>query len=506
MKNRIQFGALAAAVAACFATSAGATTLHGAGASAVNNTLKSLLLDGYCDTTKPIDYYDDGTFTAGKAPGGGVYRIICTPKPTLGTKFASGVDISYDTNGGSWKGFLSTNNALFPDAQNTAYNADPAKTVATTCAAVQSGYVVKVAGANRSFNYHSGCTDQPLTSSDLPALVFGMTDVEAGLFNATTDDQPLVNNSWNGVAQQIYGGASTVPWGTGTDKFAGGGLPAFGVVMGIAASSSLWTAMQADQIAAGWIASSCSTVTAAAVSAGVFENCAPIISKAQYASIASANFGSLNTDASGLFFVKAPADVSLEFARRDQGSGTQSSANAYFLNDGCASTATEASDLAPVLPSTFAQVTAAPFNNFQVTYNGTTGKVITRLTGGVAASGTTTASPYSTYVPPTPTSGFVIGHVSAENDSASRTWGFLRLEGFYPSTTNGAAGLYTYVTEENLHCSATVAGDALSFCTDLSAPAGAVGAAQSYTGVGIVQTAVSNYNNNGLLCAGLRHK
>jgi len=501
MSKKYALSAVAVAVGATFCAAAGATTLSGAGASAINNTLKAVVLGQYC-TPGTVAYYDNDSNGAG---GGSVYRITCTSKTA--TKFATGVDISYDTTGGSWKGFLATNTALMTNAQNTALNANPASTINTgACGTVSSSFVI----AGVTVSYHPNCS-----VSFLPASTptnFGMTDVESALFNGSTFDQPLVNNSWNGTPCQIFSstlqacqpsGTVATPWGNGLDN----ATAAFGVVFGVAASKSLYLAMQKDQIGVGWIPSSCSGTVA---TAGVNEICAPLISRSQYASLVGVTFQGGNTSASFLFQGTPPTtDNSIELARRDQGSGTQSGSNAHFLNVSC-TTSTE-TPYPPALPSDFPQVTVAPFNAFQVTFNATTGDVITRLAGGAAATGSTTTS---NYIPATPTSGYVIGVVSDENDTKLKGGaGFLRLDGFYPSTANAASGMYTYVTEENLHCSsALTAGDNLTFCQDLAGTGTTSVSLKTYTGTGILQTSTANYNldNDGTagssVCQGLMRK
>jgi hypothetical protein len=490
----IRRAAVAAAVGAVFAGaagSAGAASIFGAGASAVKNSVQLIVLKDYC-ATGTINFYDTGTGTiaAGGQPSGGIFRIQCSASSISG--FSSSVDIGYDTNGGSWKGFTSVNSALFSTAtsQNTAFNANPVATVQTTGCTVQSNIAMAVLGQTFTINYNYGCAQKNLVPGT-DVVSFGLTDVEGPLFLGSTDNQPLVNNSWTTNSSTgplpIYSNFAT------GSELANFPQQVFGVVFGVGASPKLYAALVTDQKATGILASSCPSVAPAGVLTAAQQACAPIITRAQYASIIAATGGALNSSLAPLFVSVVPTATTFELARRDQGSGTQASSNAFFLNDGCGSAATELVT-APQIPYGSAG---------NVSYNATTGNVQGKLITPTLDGGT----------------GFGIGVISVENESKySAGAGFLRLDGFYPSVANAKAGLYAYVSEENLHFNPNATGDALVFAADLVATSGSspklsesaynYGLSTSVNGIVPLYSALNTgatYGNGASLCAGWQH-
>jgi hypothetical protein len=492
--QNIRRAAVAAAVGAAFAGvagSAGAVTILGAGASAVKNSVQLIVLKDYC-ASGTINFYDTGTgtITAGGQPGGGIFRIQCSASSISG--FTGSVDIGYDTNGGSWKAFTAVNSALYSTAtsQNTAFNANPVATVQTTGCTLQSNIAMAVLGQTFTINYNYGCAQKNLVPGT-DVVSYGLTDVEASLFLASTDNQPLVNNSW--TTNSSTGPVSIYSnFGAGTE-LAGFPQQVFGVVFGVGASPKLYAALVADQKATGQLASTCPSVAPNGVLSAAAELCAPVISRAQYASIVAASGGTLNTSLAPLFVSVIPATTTFELARRDQGSGTQASSNAFFLNDGCGSAFTET--------VTSPQIPYGSANN--VSYNATTGAVQGKLQTPTLDGG----------------SGFAIGVISVENESKfSGGAGFLRLDGFYPSVANAKTGLYSYVSEENLHANPTLSGDALTFVNDLVATSGSspklsesaynYGLSTSVNGIVPLYSALNTgatYGNGAALCAGWQH-
>lgn len=491
MSKHIRIAAIAAAVGAAFAgtampASASTTTIYGAGASAVKNAVQLLVLKDYC-AAGAISFYDNGTATisAGGQPGGATFVISCSTSSTSGIT-ASTIDIGYDTSGGSWKAFTAVNTALYTAAgsQNAAKNANPVASVSLTGCSGPQSVTMAVLGNSFAINYYYNCPTRALVPGT-DVVSFGLTDVEGSLFLSTTDNQPLVNNSWATTS------VGPVPifssFGLGTEL---SGFPqqVFGVVFGIGASPKLYSALQADQIATGLLPSTC---TAGTVSSPA-STCAPTITRAQYASIVGASGGAMNASVAGLF-TTAPTLSTFELARRDQGSGTQASSNAFFLNDGCATANTEP-PLSPQLPYGSAG---------NVSFNATTGAVQGKIEVPTLDGGT----------------GFAIGVISVENESK---WtggaGFLKLDGFYPSAANAAAGRYSYVSEENLHFHATSSGDELTFANDLTnttVGSAKVGESAYNYGVGLAANGIvgiysnlnpnASYGNGGLLCAGWQH-
>jgi len=373
MRKQIQSAAVAAAVAAAFGGSAqAATPIFGTGASAVQKSIIYIIAKDYCSTASTVTYYDNSTAaptSSTATPGGSIFRIQCTP--VSAAKFTSGLDITYDDAGGSWKALTATTPALWANAQNSSLNANPVSTVTPGSGTTFGTITPTILGSTFTFNYVWGATVTSLGTLNATSVTFGLTDVESGLFEDTAFNQPLQNGSWNTGAVPIYSSITPGP------ELSGFPVKAFGVTFGVAASPALYTALQKDQVASGLLPASCSTSYGTIGSSSNLA-CVPYISKSQYASIVSANFGALNTNAAALFTNITPSDTSLELARRDQGSGTQAASNAFFLNVGCASGLTENSDLAPALPVDIAPApTTGPnttTNNMFVSYNSSTGR------------------------------------------------------------------------------------------------------------------------------------
>jgi hypothetical protein len=363
--------------------------------------------------------------------------------------------------------------------------------------------------------YNWGCSNVPVGSdgnTDTP--VFGVSDVEPKLLANASVNQPLQYLSWNTGAVPLISpftlGAEYTGFGSGVT----GGIKVYGITAGIAASGALYGALQNDQLLAGILPSSCGTGTSGSTAiVSTSASCAPYISKSQYSSIIAVTGGAALQSASLLFQNPgAISDLSYEWARRDQGGGVQAATNAYFVNQACATSATEAPDALNL-----------PLNDTQngggdaliVTYSPSNSDVTQRLQGyATTIDGVTNAYP---------TSNFVIGTVSGTSyssssiagagafGSSSAPWGFLRLEGFLPTSANVKAGLYTFSYTESLHCSSTASGDGAQLCKDLGGlTTGATSLISfSTTGsTGIYPIAAANggvYANGGKSCSGLRH-
>jgi hypothetical protein len=501
--NQYKLSAAAAAVAMAFASQADAQTpIYGAGASAVQKTVKNLVVGKYCQTGTAT-YFDNGTSAPASGPAGTIFRIDCTANAGVG--FTAGVDIGYDTTGGSWKAFTAANPGLLPLAQDVTKNGNPVSTVSNqtaSCGNIVNGYSASFisGGPTYTFTYAYNCPVLALQTTD--TVTFGLTDVEGTLFD-NAENEPLIVNTWlSGAPSGIFTSAGT-PFSRGTE-LTGFPKPVFGVVFGVAASNALFTALQADQLTnnAGQFPSTC---TVGAITAA----CAPSITTSQYRSIVGVTHGALNNSAAPLFIGTAPSDTSLELARRDRGSGTQGSSNAYFLNLACAAGTTagnpgsEGLTVSGALPSSHntSTVAALAFHNV-VTYNATTTNVIQRL-------GLDTASTLGAY----PTSGFVIGVVSDESEGKfTASAEFLKLDGLYPSNTAAAAGRYNYMSEENLHANANASGDGATLLSDLTNTTDTF-SAFNYTGTGIVGTRATGYSgflpgisSASQLCGGSRSK
>jgi hypothetical protein len=522
ISNTLKLSAAAAAVAAVFAAPAQATVIVGAGSSALNAGLYSAVINDDC-TAGTVVFYDNSTSAPTKLANGTVYTVSCTPVAS-GRFTSPTLNVSYDTTGGSWKAFTATTPAFFATAQ--AANAtdplsyvktiDPATT--TGCTQINNFTSTLTTGLAVTVTYQWGCSSAVVdgsaygsgTNSD--TTTFGLTDVEAKLFANSTENQPLVYQSWNSAATPLLSPFTLGTEFTGFGTGATGGIKVFGVVFGIAASGPLYGAMQNDQLLSGVLPAACGSGTSgstAIVSTSAL--CAPIISKSQYSSIMAVTGGGALQSAALLF--KNPSaygDLSYEWARRDKGSGSQASANAYFLNDGCSTSATESPD-----------ATNLPLNDAQngggdaliISYSPSTTDVTNRLQGiSPSLNGETYAFP---------TSDFVIGTVAATTGSkitstgafgtSSAAWGFLSLEGAQPTVANTQAGTYSYAVTEYLHCSPSASGDGAQLCKDLGGlTSGATSlitfSTENQSGVYPIAAANGGvYANAGKTCSGLRH-
>jgi hypothetical protein len=387
--------------------SAVAAPVIGAGASAVRNTAEGVVA-AYCVDAAHLTKYAGG--------GGQVTRLICTSTQAI-TGLGNNFDFTYDSNGGSWRGFTATNTTLDPEAV--------IQTATTTgCTATATATIGTVAGVT----VLSGC---PVLLAPT-ATAIGFTDVESALFFVSGANQPTGPNAG--------GTAVAFPTSLGANSFNGQVL---GVVFGVAASKTLYTLMQSDQMG-GAVPSTCVVGASLADAA-----CAPSITRQQYRSIiqnaSSAGGGALQFGSGYLFTsaanVTSQASVPVNLARRDPGSGTQAGSNATFLGIGCAG--------ARALPDLTSAPTATGANE-TVTINASTGGVTTQLGGA----------------------GNIIGIVSAEN-APTATWGFLKLDGVYPSSANAVTGKYDYFTEETLYCKSGASSEEATLCRDIQTSAAA---------------------------------
>lgn len=536
--NTLKLSAAAAAVAAVFAAPAHASVIVGAGSSALNAGLYSAVINDDC-VSGSVTFYDNttGTTAPTKLANGSVYTVSCTPVSSAGFTSAT-LNVSYDTTGGSWKSLTSITPAFFSTAQNAYVNPpagvpadtlsyvktiDPATT--TGCSTTNNFTATLTTGLAVTLTYEWGCSTTVVdgsafgSGSNTDQPTFGLSDVEPALFVNSASNQPLVYQSWNTSGSDYL--LSPFTLGSEASGFAGG-VQVFGVVFGIAASGPLYGAMQNDQLLTGALPSTCGTGTSGStVIVSTAAACAPIISKSQYASIMANDGGQALQSAAFLFTSQANASavssslgsLVYEWARRDQGSGTQASANSYFLNQGCSNGQTSEGPDAVNLPAN-SSVTGVGGDAIYITYGPSTTDVTQRMQG---VNPTVNGETYNS-----PSTEFVIGHVAGTSSStitktgawgtSSFPWGFLNLQGGgLPTVANVNNGLYGYVTTEFLHCSSSATGDNLKLCKDLGGKT--TGATSLITfstesQAGIYPIAASNggiYYNKGKMCSGLRH-
>jgi hypothetical protein len=522
--SKIKVSAAFAAVAAAFAAPAGAAVVVGAGSSAVNAGMLNYILQDDCNpygSGNTVQLYDNSSSAPTKLAAGSVFTVSCTPQSgahVTSNPFSS----SYDTTGGSWKSYTATTSSFFTTAQASSGNFNYVKTIdpaSTTCSGTLTAFTATLAnGSGTTVDYLWGCTISTVgqgTNTDV--VTFGLADVEPKLYTGSTANQPLVDGSWNTTPTGLLSPFTLGPELTGFGTTTTPGVPVFGIVWGIAASGALYGAMQNDQLLAGVLPSTCGTGTAGSTTiVNTTAACAPLLSKNMYADIVANTGGAGLSSAAPLFITPSNySDLSLELARRDQGSGTQAASNAYFMNVACSSTTTEGPDT-PVLPYQSSQQTSGGFPNI-VTYSPSTSDVTQRLQGyPTTVNGLTNAYP---------TSHFVIGAVAGTSYSSSAPgnsgsfggstapWGFLALEGVVPTVTNFTRGFISYSSEEYLHCSSTATGDQAAVCNDLAGKGTSPSphslitySTTNSTGIYPIATANgSTYYTNGKTCSGVRH-
>ncbi len=241
------------------------------------------------------------------------------------------------------------------------------------------------------------------------------------------------------------GGFSDVEWQLSPELFTAKGeefmanvevLPAFvGQAFGVAVSQNLYRALQAKQQADGLIDASCA--------AGDYTPaCQPSLSRADVASLMNANeFSAAKAGVGAL--VGSSATDEVVYCRRPATSGTQTSAEVFFLGKSCVS-----GDLGGSVP-VIAEANI-DYGSYRVSVNSSTSNVRTCVNA---------------------TSGYAFGIVSAENEplASNQNWRFVKLDGV--SVTEGTAtatnrktavdGSYGYLFELVAHVNAAdgVTGD-----------------------------------------------
>lgn len=259
----------------------------------------------------------------------------------------------------------------------------------------------------------TNCTVTGTTGTCTNALVakpeyFGFSDVSSKVFAAKGQ-----------LVAQTAGNTYT------TDISVGAGQ-GFGIVV----SPALYTLLQADQ----------------GVGTGI-----PSISKAQYASLMTQTAGTWGTLLPN--GTAHPASATVTLARRSLSSGTQASAELFFLDNPCSSGA------APIGGAGTAVVGNAAGQNF--------GEIIVKQEGSSdAVLAEMAATPYA------------IGVVSLENIQPASSWKYVAIDGVFPGTANAPEwqrknilnGSYGYAYETFMHKStkSTISAAILNNINDFS--------------------------------------
>lgn len=275
-----------ATIAVCGASqvmAAGVTRLTGSSASSIN-VVRGLA--NACTTAGgTITVYKTTTSTSAL---GNQFSVKCS------TAVAGGTPVDFDATsvdearinvaGGSESAV--TNAALFPTSTNTSFLVPTG--ACTAVAAGTEALSFLAAGQMRS----CGTTLADSAKSD-----GGYLDVEGPVFNATK-----------------YDGGEFQPTG-------------FNQVFGIAVNSTLYNALQAYQktVAGGNI------VAAACAAGATTPECQPSISRAQITSLINNDLFNAGKTSGGAYLVPGSAVSKITYCQRPQTSGTQQSAQLYFL-------------------------------------------------------------------------------------------------------------------------------------------------------------------------------
>jgi hypothetical protein len=260
----------------------------------------------------------------------------------------------------------------------------------------------------------------------------GVSDVEPGLFKGANVPKDDASYPQDGLTPAQLAGLRRTT--------------VFQTVFAVAVNTSLRNAMQAAQ--------------GLPVGSEV-EADQPSISRALATSYFS---GSLADPSAGLGWqpllgaTGANAASRVNVCRRVDGSGTQSSANAFFnlfpCSPGAVSIANNASS-DPPLPNSITSV--GPNGSYFVFEGSTTGNVIDCLTTAEANG------------------AYALGHVSRENAPGTRAWRHVKIDGVFPSRETAKRGLYDYFFESTIQWRTsyfnTLSADQRTFLTQFAAEA-----------------------------------
>lgn len=297
-------------------TCAPAQTFYVAGSSALGGAISSVITansttgaTGYFDTTVVpfvVSVIDTGTpngvsvanpTNAGKA-GNGVTAWYGMSKASLTGGTSVPVLVVYNSYMGSAAGVsqvLSTAKTVSSIPESFVVKVGPTANVANTCTAVTTAIPIL------------GTTSTVTTASNKVACSSNAS-IMADIAISDVDVTELL---------ELYPAAAKAKLSAYTRT----PVAMQGFAVGV--NNNFYNALQAAQVTAGALPSTCTTGTYSEV-------CQPSISKAQYASLVSTS-GSIKSAAG---FIPGDTTV-LTLARRDQMSGTQASSNIHFLSDVC---------------------------------------------------------------------------------------------------------------------------------------------------------------------------
>lgn len=216
--------------------------------------------------------------------------------------------------------------------------------------------------------------------------------------------------------------------------------PYVSTVFGLAVSNALYTKLQADQ---GLAASVRPSVSQAAVGM-MLRSGFPYDSQAWKILLPNTVDGTQNSQ--------------VTICRRVNGSGTQASANRFFLeypsNSGVTMAPYTHADSTDYNPSSVTD----PVNH-DVTHGTTAGKL-------AVFEGSSTGNVTACLTSANTAGGFAIGHVSLENGETA-TWKFVKINGQEPSRDNAKTGKYPYFFESTCQYRNSLTGNDKTFAQKL---------------------------------------
>ncbi len=379
------------------------------GASAPSNMLRENVVQFGCDKNKTINVYAD---FVDQAPGNGnpaqaepilehrsFWAVQCTANSSLGTAAGKTIAFYKSDVGGSGNGTTPVLNRVpvqFMDANPT------------NCSLVTAGQ----AGGNGT-TYNLYACDQNDLVNQIPDM--GAADIEASKF----------------VGQLAPASGDFINDGSVQEKVGPG------LVFGVVVTKSMRDELQADQISAGLLPSSCST------SGQESELCMPSLPSTVARSLTS---GKYNNWSDISVYGKVPNVPSsfgdpkknnVHLCRRVQGSGTHAEYLIHYHRTNCYTAAQ------PILSQPGSGATGFGIGPlvYENSSSGTLGSCLDALDTGVGLS-----SPKITPDITSGTQSFGIGYQSTEkNMDLAKNYRFVKIDGIAPTVDNAIKGDYRQV-------------------------------------------------------------
>ncbi len=447
----MQFSKIAFAVAAvCAATAATAAPnasriAKSAGASAVQNNVR-LAVESLCVAPNVVTSFVSGNFTT----------VVCADVALAASSPTSGTSATYaakpDSQFRNFAGLpfaeirFNVSNGSFGNIQilNAPVGGDPLWVNPA------------VIPPNPIFAFRNPGTGLNTDLTPGGVIIGGINDVEPSRFPASTIGANILYPASKLGAAQVFG---------------------------VGASSALYTKMFDAQKAAGLIPASC------LVNDTSIKYCIPNIGKAQMATIMFNNEFNAAYQKGLEFLTNDPADagVELRYVRRVDTSGTQASAQNYFLGLPCSLSTLPIVPEPTTIDPAGGTIANAKIENIRVYGAGGTSNVRTELNkAGV----------------------FALGVISGENNVATDSWRWLRVDGaaIGENAVASTAGLTNSITQKDgsysFYFEATYSGGNATNDGYWATIASAFGGLPAPVGLVNQATLDVGFNKGGLTCAG----